>query len=34
MRNAECGMQNAEYRNATLGFAPIPHSAFLIPNYQ
>ena len=28
--NAECRMKNAEYRDATLGFAPIPHSAFRI----
>ena len=30
--NAECGIMNAEYRNATLGFALIPNSAFRIPN--
>ena len=30
--NAELGMLNAECRDATLGFAPIPHSAFHIPN--
>ena len=25
-------MMNAEFRNAKLGFAPIQHSAFLIPH--
>ena len=25
-------MMNAEYRNAMLGFAPIQHSEFSIPN--
>ena len=25
---------NAECRNATLGFAPIQHSEFSIPNYK
>ena len=30
--NSECGMRNAECRNATLGFALIQHSAFIIPN--
>ena len=30
--NAECGIKNAECRNATLGFALIKHSEFSIPN--
>jgi hypothetical protein len=30
--NAELGMMNAECRDATLGFAPIQHSAFHIQN--
>ena len=30
--NAELRMMNAEFRNATLGFVPILHSAFYILN--
>ncbi len=32
MRNYECGIMNAEYRNALLGFAP--YSEFRIHNSE
>ena len=32
MRNYECGIMNDEYIYVTLGFVPIPNSAFRILN--